>query len=150
MPGKRGWWPPWPAHQLTAAVWTDVAELLLSALCTECALKCADSCRSAVVGQVAVAALAVGTELQHGWILAFVRLLGLMPGPSTRGQRQAPYVGSASVRCSGASANSRARLVRCPNVRAKAAPTVGRQAAATENVHRTCDRGLEARRWGSP
>ena len=36
-----------------------------------------------------------------------------------------------------------------PNVRVKPAPTVGRQAPATENVHRTCCRGLVARRWGS-
>jgi hypothetical protein len=36
-----------------------------------------------------------------------------------------------------------------PNVRAKAAPTVGRQAQATENVHRTRGLGLVARRWGS-
>ena len=39
-------------------------------------------------------------------------------------------------------------LVR-PNVRAKPAPAVGRQAAATEYVHRTCGCGLVARRWGS-
>jgi len=31
-----------------------------------------------------------------------------------------------------------------PNVRAKLAPTVGRQAPATENVHRTCGWGLVA------
>ena len=36
-----------------------------------------------------------------------------------------------------------------PNVRVKQAPTVGRQAPAAENVHRTCCRGLVARRWGS-
>ncbi len=36
-----------------------------------------------------------------------------------------------------------------PNVRAKPAPTVGRQAQATENVHRTRGLGLVARRWGS-
>jgi hypothetical protein len=36
-----------------------------------------------------------------------------------------------------------------PNVRAKLAPTVGRQAQATENVHRTRGLGLVARRWGA-
>ena len=36
-----------------------------------------------------------------------------------------------------------------PNVRGKPAPTVGRQARATENVHGTCGPGLVARRWGS-
>jgi hypothetical protein len=36
-----------------------------------------------------------------------------------------------------------------PNVRAKPGTTVGRQAPTTENVHRTCGRGLVARRWGS-
>ena len=34
-----------------------------------------------------------------------------------------------------------------PNVRGKPEPTVGRQAPATDNVHRTCGRGLVARRW---
>ena len=36
-----------------------------------------------------------------------------------------------------------------PNVRAKLAPTVGRQARAGENVPRTARPGLVARRWGS-
>jgi hypothetical protein len=36
-----------------------------------------------------------------------------------------------------------------PNVRAKPAPTVGRQAQATENVYRIRGLGLVARRWGS-
>jgi hypothetical protein len=36
-----------------------------------------------------------------------------------------------------------------PNVRAKLAPTVGRQARAADNVPRTCGPGLAARRWGS-
>ena len=36
-----------------------------------------------------------------------------------------------------------------PNVRAKPAPTVGRQARAAENVPRTGSLGLVARRWGS-
>ena len=39
-------------------------------------------------------------------------------------------------------------LVR-PNVRAKRATTAGRQARATENVHRTCGPGLVACRWRS-
>ena len=42
---------------------------------------------------------------------------------------------------------------RCPvrhNVLSKTAPTVGRRAQATENVHRTRSLGLVARRWGSP
>jgi hypothetical protein len=39
--------------------------------------------------------------------------------------------------------------LRKPNVRAKPDPTVGRQAQATENVHRTRGLGLVARRWGS-
>ena len=39
-------------------------------------------------------------------------------------------------------------LVR-PNVRAKLAPAVGRQARAADNVPRTCGPGLVARRWGS-
>ena len=43
----------------------------------------------------------------------------------------------------------RTTVLLMPNVRAKPAPTVGRQAAATENVHRTCGCGLVARRWGS-
>ena len=37
-----------------------------------------------------------------------------------------------------------------PNVRAKAAPTVGRQGQQAENVHGTCWLALVARRWGSP
>jgi hypothetical protein len=37
-----------------------------------------------------------------------------------------------------------------PNVRAKAGPTVGRQARAGENVQRTAGPGLVARRWASP
>ena len=36
-----------------------------------------------------------------------------------------------------------------PNVRGKLAPTAGRQARATENVHRTCGSGLVACRWCS-
>jgi len=36
-----------------------------------------------------------------------------------------------------------------PNVRAKLAPTVGRQARDADNVPRTCGPGLVARRWGS-
>jgi hypothetical protein len=36
-----------------------------------------------------------------------------------------------------------------PNVRAKRATTAGRQARATENVHRTCGPGLVACRWRS-
>ena len=36
-----------------------------------------------------------------------------------------------------------------PNVRAKLAPTVGRQARTGENVPRTARPGLVARRWGS-
>ena len=36
-----------------------------------------------------------------------------------------------------------------PNVRAKGAPTVGRQARAGENVQRTTGPGLVARRWCS-
>ena len=36
-----------------------------------------------------------------------------------------------------------------PNVRAKRAATVGRQARAGENVPRTADRALAACRWGS-
>ena len=44
--------------------------------------------------------------------------------------------------------HGRGRFVK-PNVRAKTAPTVGRQAQATENVHRTRGLGLVARRWGS-
>lgn len=36
-----------------------------------------------------------------------------------------------------------------PNVRGKLAPTAGRQAQATENVHRTCGSGLVACRWCS-
>jgi hypothetical protein len=37
-----------------------------------------------------------------------------------------------------------------PNVRAKAAPTAGRQGQPAENVHGTCWLALVARRWGSP
>ena len=40
-------------------------------------------------------------------------------------------------------------LVLPPNVRAKRASTVGRQARAGENVQRTTSPGLVARRWGS-
>ena len=36
-----------------------------------------------------------------------------------------------------------------PNVRAKLAPTVGRQGLVGENVPRTADQALVARRWGS-
>jgi hypothetical protein len=36
-----------------------------------------------------------------------------------------------------------------PNVRAKRAPTAGRQARAGENVPRTADRALAACRWRS-
>ena len=36
-----------------------------------------------------------------------------------------------------------------PNVRAKLAPTAGRQARAGENVPRTARPGLVTRRWGS-
>ena len=36
-----------------------------------------------------------------------------------------------------------------PNVRGKLAPTAGRRAQATENVHRTCGLGLVACRWCS-
>ena len=36
-----------------------------------------------------------------------------------------------------------------PNVRAKLAPAVGRQARAADNVQGTCGPGLVARRWGS-
>ena len=36
-----------------------------------------------------------------------------------------------------------------PNVRGKLATTAGRQAQATENVHRTCGLGLVACRWCS-
>ena len=36
-----------------------------------------------------------------------------------------------------------------PNVRAKRAPTAGRQARAADNVHRTCGPGLVACRWRS-
>ena len=42
-----------------------------------------------------------------------------------------------------------ARKVLGPNVRAKLAPTVGRQARTGENVPRTASPGLVARRWGS-
>jgi len=41
------------------------------------------------------------------------------------------------------------RVFVLPNVRAKLAPTVGRQARAADNVQRTCGPGLAARRWGS-
>ena len=37
-----------------------------------------------------------------------------------------------------------------PNVRAEAGPTVGRQGPVGENVPRTADRALVARRWASP
>jgi hypothetical protein len=36
-----------------------------------------------------------------------------------------------------------------PNVRAKLAPAVGRQARAADNVQGTCGPGLVACRWGS-
>ena len=40
-------------------------------------------------------------------------------------------------------------LVR-PNVQAKRATTVGRQAQGADNVQSTCGLGLVARRWRSP
>ena len=41
------------------------------------------------------------------------------------------------------------RCIALPNVRAKPAPTAGRQARVGENVPRTAKPGLVARRWGS-
>jgi hypothetical protein len=40
-------------------------------------------------------------------------------------------------------------IFRMPNVRAKLAPTVGREGPVGENVQRTADRARAARRWGS-
>ena len=62
------------------------------------------------------------------------------------------YASSRSVRYRGASKDCRRATcmwILRPNVRAKLAPTVGRQAQATENVHRTRGLGLVAHRWCS-
>ena len=59
----------WPDHQLTAAIGAHAAQLLVRAAAAKRAFKGADARFGGLVGQVGVAALAAGAELEDGGAL---------------------------------------------------------------------------------
>ena len=55
-----------PGYQFATAVGADAAEPRAGTIAAEGAFKSADACIGRLVGQVLVAALAVGAQLEHG------------------------------------------------------------------------------------
>jgi hypothetical protein len=84
MPCKGRWWPSGPTHQLAAAVWTSIVEFAFNTISAERALESAYSCLETLIWQIAVAALAVWSQLEHSPSLLHQRFLLDCRAPAKR------------------------------------------------------------------